>query len=84
MGITAVGRPRKIVDLPHDSVAAKLRRLIDRKRKGRTDAEIAEAANMSPKALSRILLGQIPNPGIETIKTILDGIGLNFCDYDKA
>lgn len=62
----------------------KLSALVDRRRKGRTDAEIAEAAGMSKSKLSQLLTGAIPDPRISTVKRLLDSLGLKFADLDRA
>lgn len=67
-----------------DSPGAKLRRLVDRKRRGREYQEIAEAAGMDPRAFSRLLKGRVPNPGILTITAILKAIGATLAEYEKA
>lgn len=67
-----------------DAFPAKLSRLIDAKRKGRTDAEIAEAAGMSPAALSRLLTGGVPDPRLSTLLRVLKALGASLADYERA
>jgi DNA-binding phage protein len=76
--------PNTLPDPANDLVRVKLRRLFDRKAKGMTDQEIAEAAGMKKQALSRIMTGSTLDPGILTITTIVRAIGATLCDYDRA
>lgn len=76
--------PPKPEDPADDSPGAKLKRLVDRKRKGRDYAEIAAAAGMSPAAFSRLLNSGIADPRISTITAILKAIGATLADYEKA
>lgn len=71
-------------DPKNDPPHIKLSRLVDRKRKGRQDAEIAEAAGMTPGALSRLLTGRVADPRLSTLKRVLDAIGATLSDFDRA
>lgn len=67
-----------------DSPGAKLRRIVDRKRRGRKDQEIARIAGMSPASFSRLLRGDIPNPRIATIEAVLRAIGATLAEYERT
>ena len=67
-----------------ESIGQRLRRLIDAKAKGRTDAEIAEAAGMNAAVISKITRGLTPNPGINTILGILEVLPATMADLDRA
>lgn len=71
-------------DPANDPPGEKLKRLVESKRKGRTDAEIAEAAGMRPGALSRLLNGGVPDPRLSTITSVLKAIGSNLCEFERA
>jgi DNA-binding phage protein len=71
-------------DPANDPVHVKLSRLIDRKRAGRTDAEIAHAAGIDKRALSRLLTGGVPNPTLGTLRNVLSAIGSTLCEYERA
>lgn len=68
----------------NDPFHAKLSRLVDRKRKGRTDAEIAEAAGISKQAFSRLLNGGVPDPRLSTLAAVLKAIGATLAEYERA
>lgn len=76
---------RKAATLPPPgSPGDRLRDLIDRKAKGRSHGEIADAAGVPRPNLSNILTGKVPSPGVLTVQAILDAIGATWCDYHKA
>jgi transcriptional regulator with XRE-family HTH domain len=64
--------------------AGKLRTLLDRKRRGRTDSEIAAAGGLSKQEFSRLLKGTIPDPRLSTVWAALRGIGATLCELDRA
>lgn len=67
-----------------DSPGAKLRRLVEKKRRGREHQEIARDAGMSLSAFSRLIHGGIPNPRILTVTAVLKAIGATLAEYEKA
>jgi transcriptional regulator with XRE-family HTH domain len=67
-----------------DSPGARLRRLVNRKARGRTDAQIAELAGMSDRAFSRLMTGGVPDPRVSTIEAICQAVGATLCDYERA
>lgn len=66
------------------AVHMKLGRLLEARRNGRMDAEIAKKAEMSPQAFSRMMGGGVPDPRLSTLTAILRAIGATLCDYEKA
>jgi len=71
-------------DPKNDPVHDKLSRLIDRKRKGRTDEQIAEAAGMTKQALSRLLRGKVPDPRLSTLMAVLKAINATLAEYERS
>jgi len=71
-------------DPKNDPFHIKLSRLLDAKRKGRTDVEIAEASGMTKQSFSRLLNGGVPDPRLSTIMGVLKAIGASLSDYDRA
>lgn len=67
-----------------DPYHVKIRRLLDAKRQGRTDEEIAAAAGMSPSQFSQLTGGWIKDPRLSTILKLLHGIGATLSDYDEV
>lgn len=69
-----------------DSPGGRLRRLIESIPEDRrpSQAEIARRSGMSPAGLSDILNGHRPNPGILTVRRVLDAIGRTLADYDAV
>jgi transcriptional regulator with XRE-family HTH domain len=49
---------------------------------GRTQAAIAEAAGMTPQEIARLISGARANPGIETVRRVLEGLGKSWKDLD--
>jgi transcriptional regulator with XRE-family HTH domain len=80
----AVGRKARQPDPTSQALHDKLGRLIDRKRSGRTNAEIAEAAGISATHLNQILRGEKANPGVLTVQAILAALPATWSDYDRA
>jgi DNA-binding phage protein len=70
--------------LSDQSIPAKLRRLVDAKRKGRSDQEIAEAADMTPVKLSQVLTGAIGDPRFSTVHRLLKALPATLAEYDRA
>jgi DNA-binding phage protein len=71
-------------DPENDAYYLKLSRLLDAKRNGRSDYEIAETAGMTKQAFSRLMNGRIPDPRLSTITDVLKAIGATLCEYEKA
>ena len=68
----------------NDPFHEKLSRLVDRKRKGRSDADIAKESGMSPAAFSRLLGGGVPDPRLSTLRAILKALDATLCHFEKA
>lgn len=76
---------RKTPDtFPVGSVAYKLHRLLERKRKGREDQQIAEVAGMTPAMFSKFLTGRAENPSLKSLRKVLAAIGATLCEFDRA
>lgn len=71
-------------DPKNDPAWLKLRRLIDAKANGRTDAEIAEAAGMDPRVISRLTLKGGPSMKLETLQRILKALPATLSEFDRA
>lgn len=75
---------QKSNDPKNDPLHEKLKRLLEEKRAGRTDTEIAEAAGMSRQALSQFMTGRNTNPKLQTLLRILKALDASLSDYDRA
>jgi transcriptional regulator with XRE-family HTH domain len=62
----------------------KLARLIELRRAGRTDAQIALLAGMSPTLLSRLLNGYTNDIRLSTLTAILDAIGSTLAEFERS
>ena len=71
-------------ELPPDSFAGKLHRLLETHRAGRSDVEIAARADMAFQAFSRIRLGIVEDVTVKTADKILKAIDATWTDYDRA
>lgn len=69
---------------PGDAWHLKLARLVDRKARGRTDAEIARAAGISPTYFGLILKAKAPEVSMATVLAILAQLDATLCDLDRA
>lgn len=83
---TRMGRKRQPAPprSPGDPIHYKLARLVDKRKKGRTDAEIADAAGITPTYLSRALSGEAGSMTLETLGRLLAAIDANLCDLEKS
>lgn len=76
---------RKAAAAPQpDPRHVRLKRVVDARKGYRTYTEIAEAAGMDKRVLSRILNGSVPDPRISTIEAILHAVGADLCDLEQA
>jgi hypothetical protein len=78
-----VGRPRPIPDPTSREWHAKLGRLVERKRKGRTNAQIAIASGITPTFFGQVLSGK-KSPNLTTLMAILDALSATLTDFDRA
>ena len=69
---------------PQDPFHVKLSRLVDSKRAGRTDGEIAVAAGMSASYFSRLITGDVSNPRFGTVQAILTALGASLSEFDRS
>jgi DNA-binding phage protein len=83
-GVEALARSKAKPPGPPRAMHEKLRALVNARKGGRSDTEIAAAAGMDRRAFSRILLGHVPDPKISTILRILDAIDADLCDLEHA
>lgn len=63
---------------------AKLNRLLEAKRAGRTDTEIAREAGMKKQALFQLTSGDNANPKLNTLMRILKALDASLSDFDQA
>lgn len=68
---------------PDEPLAAKLRRLVEKRRKGRLDEQIAADAGMTPQQFSKLLTGYTPDPRYSTLRRVLDALGSSLCELEK-
>ena len=68
---------------PDEPLAAKLRRLVEKRRNGRLNEQIALEAGMSPQQFSKLLVGHTPDPRYKTLKRLLDALDSTFCELEK-
>lgn len=69
---------------PEKTTAEKLRAVLDSKRPGWTESEVADWAGVPRNAIWRITSGTVKNPGVNTIRKILAAVGADLCDFEKA
>lgn len=79
-----MGRKRTPPDPTSQEWWAKLGRLVDAKRKGRTNAEIAADAGLAENHFNLILRGEKPNASIGSIAAILRALPARWADFDRA
>lgn len=79
-----MARKRTPTKAEDDSPGARLRRLVNRKARNRTDAEIAEAVGMTRHSFSRLLTSTDADPKLSTITAILDEIGATLAEFERA
>lgn len=65
---------------PTDPTIVRLIQLVEAD--GRTQAEIATAAGMSPAQFSQIMTGHRAAPSVATVRRILDALGKYWADLD--
>lgn len=70
------------MDVSSSDLAARLRALLDRQ--GFTIAEAARQAGMQKQQLYLIVRGDVKNPGILTVRRILDAIGVDWSELFPA
>jgi hypothetical protein len=78
-----VGRKRTPPDPTSQEWHVKLARLVDRKRKGRTNAEIAQTAGMTPTFFGQVLNGR-KSPNFVSLTRILEVLPASLTDLDRA
>jgi predicted transcriptional regulator len=75
---------RKAADPDSQEFHHKLKRLVDRKAKGREYGTIAEQAGISASLLSQILNGNRPSPSFMTIYRLLKVLPATLREFDEA
>lgn len=78
-----VGRPRATPDPTGQDWHHKLSRLVERKRKDRTDAQIAALAGVTPTFLGQVLKGR-KAPNLLTLLAILKALPASLSELDRA
>jgi transcriptional regulator with XRE-family HTH domain len=75
---------RTLPDKSDQSIAAKLKRLVAAKARGRSINDIAEAAGMPASMLSQIINGHTAEPRFSTVYRLLKALPATLADYDRA
>jgi transcriptional regulator with XRE-family HTH domain len=83
-GLMAKKRAMPPAPEPRKAIHEKLRALVDARKGGRSDAEVAAAAGMSRQYFSNLMLGRIKDPRYSTVMAVLDAVGATLSDFDRA
>ena len=79
-----MARTKPTPPVPDEPLAAKLRRLVEKRRKGRRDDQIAADAGIPATTLSKLVNGHAKNPRYETLMAVLKALDATLCDLDRA
>lgn len=79
MARKAIPKPKR-----NEHIGAKLRRLVEAKRGGRSLSDIAREADMTPGQLNKLFNGEKVDPKVSTLYRVLGTIDSTLCDLEQA